>query len=70
MQNLVKNLLPRRQEIYYIISDHPHIALEEISRRFPTTPSRTISYDVHQLVKKGFVIKQGETRGVVYIISA
>lgn len=67
MQNLrIENLLPRRQEIVYIIKDHPYISLENIARRFPMISKRTIAYDLQQLVKKNFVIKHGETRGVRY----
>jgi Fic family protein len=62
------SLMPRRQEIFHIISDHPHISLDGISRRFPTIPTRTISYDVNALVKKRLVIKHGETRGVRYSV--
>lgn len=70
MQKSIKNLglLPRREEIFYIITDHPYISLEGISRRFPTTPRRTISYDVNQLVKKELIIKHGETRGACYSV--
>ncbi|MEN8253732.1 MAG: hypothetical protein ABFQ62_05155 [Patescibacteria group bacterium] len=62
----IENLLPRRQEIVYIIKDHPYISLENITRRFPMTSKRSIAYDVQQLVKKKFVVKHGDTRGVRY----
>jgi predicted HTH transcriptional regulator len=63
-----KSLLPRRQELVNIIEDHPYVSLENLSRRFPTIPKRTISYDVHWLVKNGWVVKHGETRGVRYSV--
>jgi Fic family protein len=58
--------LPRRQEIFHIIEDHPLISLDSIARRFPTIPRRTLAYDVAALCKAGLVEKLGETRGVVY----
>lgn len=66
LSNRPQNLLPRRQEIHHIIEDHPYITLENIARRFPTIPKRTIAYDVQQLVKKGLINKHGQTRGVMY----
>lgn len=59
-------LLPRRQEIFNVICDHPYISLDSIARRFPTTPRRTISYDVLQLMRSQKIVKHGKTRGVVY----
>jgi len=64
-----KSLLPRRQELVNIIGDHPYTSLDSLSRRFPTTPKRTIAYDVNYLVKNNFVIKHGETRGVRYSLN-
>jgi len=65
----IQKLAPRRQEIYYIIQDHPHASFDSIARRFPTIPRRTLSYDVQQLIKQNLIIKQGETRGVVYVVT-
>ncbi|MCA9370217.1 Fic family protein, partial [Candidatus Woesebacteria bacterium] len=62
----ISSLLPRRQELYYIIKDHPHITMDSIARRFPTIPKRTLSHDVSTLVKNHLVTKHGKTRGVVY----
>lgn len=67
-QIMTQNLLPRRQEIYLIIKDHPHISLDTIARRFPTIPKRTLANDVNQLLKQQLIIKHGQTRGVVYSI--
>lgn len=60
-------LLPRRREIYLIIADHPYISLDMIARRFDKIPRRTLAYDLQQLVKARLVVKQGATRGVVYV---
>ncbi len=60
------NLLPRRQEIFEIIKDHPYCSLDLIARRFPTIPRRTLSFDVSDLLKKDLVVKNGTTRGVTY----
>lgn len=62
----VESLLPRRQEIYYIVQDHPHISLDQIARRFPTMPRRTMANDVKVLVDKQLVIRHGTTRGARY----
>ena len=65
-QTQTVNLLPRREEIFHIIQNHPYINLDSIARRFPTIPKRTIAYDVNQLIKKKLVNKHGKTRGVCY----
>jgi Fic family protein len=59
-------LLPRRQEILDIITDHPYCSADFIARRFPTMSSRTIQYDLAQLVKEKLITKHGQTKGVVY----
>lgn len=65
----INSLLPRRQEIYHIVKDHPYISFDSIARRFTAIPRRTLAYDLSQLVKLGFVNRIGKTRGVVYCIS-
>jgi len=67
-QTVESGLLPRRQEVFNIIQDHPFISLDSIARRFPTTPRRTVAYDVCQLVRSHKIIKYGKTRGVVYSV--
>lgn len=64
----INSLLPRRQEIYHIVKDHPYISFDSIARRFTDIPRRTLAYDLSQLVKLGFVNKIGKTRGVVYVV--
>lgn len=59
-------LLPRRREVWQIIKDHPYCSFDFISRRFAGVNKKTLHYDLGQLQKKGFVIKVGKTRGVVY----
>ena len=63
------NLLPRRQELLAIITDHPFISLDSLARRFHAIPRRTITYDVHQLVKMGLVVMHGKTRGARYSVT-
>ncbi|PIX81177.1 MAG: hypothetical protein COZ34_04605 [Candidatus Pacebacteria bacterium CG_4_10_14_3_um_filter_34_15] len=62
------NLLPRRQEILQIVTDHEYCSFNFISRRFSTIPKRTIANDISQLVKQKLMIKHGQTRGVVYSV--
>ena len=62
----VELLLPRRQEIYQTISDHPQCSFEFISRRFLSVNIKTLQYDLAQLIKKGRVRKLGVTKGSVY----
>ncbi len=59
-------LLPRRHEILNIIRDHPYCTFEFIRRRFSTVNSKTLHYDLNQLLKAGFIRKLGKTRGVSY----
>ena len=70
LANIWRRLLPRRQEIYLLIKDHPYLSFDMIARRFPTIPKRTLSYDVNQLVKQELVLKHGQTRGVVYSVNS
>ncbi|MBI2464997.1 Fic family protein [Candidatus Shapirobacteria bacterium] len=62
-------LSPRRQEILSIITDHPNCSFNFLQRRFSQVNSKTLHYDLLQLMKKGLVIKLGTTRAVVYTIS-
>lgn len=59
-------LLPRREELIAIITDHPLCTFDFLSRRFPTTPVRTLAYDLAWLVKNNYIRKHGQTRGVRY----
>lgn len=59
-------LLPRRQEILRIISDHPLCTFDSIRRRFMSVNPKTLHYDISQLTQKGFIEKIGVTRGVLY----
>jgi DeoR/GlpR family transcriptional regulator of sugar metabolism len=61
-------LLPRRSEIVNIVKDHPYVSADEIARRFPMTPKRTVSYDINYLVRKEHIKKHGATRGVRYSV--
>jgi len=59
-------LLPRRQEILGIISDHPLCTFDTIRRLFLSVNVKTLQYDISQLTKKGFIEKVGTTRGAMY----
>jgi Fic family protein len=64
-----EDILPlRRQEIVRIIKDHPYASANLIFRRFPKVNQKTLLYDLGQLLKSGFVVKVGKTRGVTYLI--
>ncbi len=60
------SLLPRRREILDIIRDHPHCTFDFLQRRFIAVNSKTLHYDLAQMMKKGFIKKLGATKGVVY----
>jgi predicted HTH transcriptional regulator len=62
----VLNLSPRQEEIMNIIKDHNYVTLDMIQRRFLKVPGRTLRYDLVRLQKKGFIVKAGITKGVVY----
>jgi len=59
-------LLPRRQEILNIITDHPFCSRDFIWRRFPSLSKRMIAYDLRSLLDKRLVVKHGKTKGSVY----
>jgi len=60
------NLLSRRAEIVEIIRDHKMVSFDFIARRFRAVPTRTLHYDISQLVRFGYVKKLGNTRGAMY----
>ncbi len=60
------SLPPRRFEILNIIKDHKSTSYNFIKRRFLNIPDRTLRYDLHELVKDGYIIRRGVTRGSVY----
>jgi Fic family protein len=69
VQNMPEDLLslpPRRFEILNIIRDHQSTSYDFIKRRFINIPDRTLRYDLHELVKGGYIIRRGVTRGSVY----
>ena len=59
-------LLPRRQEIFEIIKDHPLCTFDFISRRFPAVNPKTLHYDLLKLQESEHVKKVGKTKGSVY----
>lgn len=63
------SLLPRRQEILAIIKDHKVASFDFLKRRFYKIPDSSLHYDIRMLIKKGFIKKLGDTRGVLYKIN-
>ena len=61
-------LLPRRAELLDIIKDHKTVTFDFLTRRFRAIPTSTLHYDLIQLIKKGYIIKLGSTRGTLYAI--
>lgn len=59
-------LLPRRAEILMLIREHRMMTFDQIHRRFLSVSSRTLHYDLQDLIKKGAIRKLGKTRAVVY----
>ncbi len=62
----LNKLIPRQQEIYQIILDHPYTSLDFIHRRFWHISKRTLAYDIIKLVKLDLITKHGQTRGTRY----
>lgn len=60
------HLMPRRAEIMRMIEDHKVISFDFLSRRFRAVPTRTLHFDLSQLIKEGLVQKIGSTRGTTY----
>lgn len=59
-------MFPRRREILEIITNHPQCSFDFIKRRFSSVNPKTLHYDISQLLKKGFILKIGGTRGALY----
>lgn len=59
-------LHPRQKEIVLIISEQKMISFESLKRRFLKVSDRQIAYDLNILIKKGYIIKMGSTRGAMY----
>ncbi len=67
--NIVAGLLPRRQELLSIITDHKVVSFDFLHRRFTGIPSSTLRYDLLALQKGGYIQKLGVTRGALYSVS-
>ena len=61
-------LLPRRKEIMQIVSEQKLVSHDFLHRRFLKVPERVISYDIQCLIKDGYLVKIGKTRGALYSI--
>lgn len=60
------HLLPRRQELLDIITDHSPCSFDFLRRRFMAIPPSTLRYDLLSLQKSGHIKKLGNTRGALY----
>lgn len=65
---IVNSLVPRRQEMFNIIADHPYLSFDSLARRFPRIPRRTLAYDLFMLLQAKLVRKHGVTRGACYTV--
>jgi len=61
-------MLPRRREIWQVISEHPEASFDFIARRFPGVNPKTLHYDLGRLQKQGWIRKLGVSRGAVYSV--
>lgn len=66
-EEIENTLLPRRAEILAIIREHQMVTFDQIHRRFMSVNSRTLHYDLEDLIKKSLIRKLGTTRGAVYV---
>src|SRR5260221_1285992 len=66
--NLTDYLLPRRAEIFNIISDQKIVNFDQLRRRFSKVNERTLRYDLKKLQDSGHIRKLGTTKGVYYEI--
>ena len=60
------SLMSRRKEILQIIRDHQLISFDFIQRRFLSISSRSLHYDLKNLISRGFIKKEGITKGALY----
>lgn len=63
------HLLPRRQEILNIITDHSPCSFDFLHRRFMAIPPSTLRFDLLSLQKAKLIQKLGNTRGALYSAS-
>ncbi|MFH1243953.1 MAG: Fic family protein [bacterium] len=66
---VTSNLLPRRQELLNIISDHSPCSFNFLHRRFGAIPPSTLRFDLLSLQKASLIKKLGRTRGALYSTS-
>lgn len=59
-------LSPRRREIAQIIFEQRLLPFDSIRRRFLKVSPRQLAYDLESLIRAGFIIKIGKTRGALY----
>jgi len=62
----IPRMSPRRNELLAVIREHKLVSFDFLARRFRAIPERTLHYDIHELMKKGYVQKLGITRGALY----
>lgn len=66
-EDALNGLLPRREEVYRIIKDHPNCSFDFIRRRFMAVSAATLHRDIAHLASGGLVRKRGATSGAVYL---
>lgn len=69
-EEIISSLLPRREEVYYIIKDHGLVNFDFIRRRFVGTNERTLRYDLKKLQEIGLIRKRGTTKGAYYEVAS
>ena len=62
----LRAILPRREEMLAVITDHPKCSFDFMQRRFMSVNPKTLHYDLAWLLKNNLVRKIGVTRGAVY----
>lgn len=62
-------LLPRRAEIYRLVTEHKMMNFDSLKRRFAAVNPRTLRYDLLQLQNQKLIKKLGSTRGVYYCVA-
>ncbi len=61
-------LSPRRYELVEIIREHRLVSFDFLHRRFVKVPTRTLHYDIAQLIRFGYIRRLGITRGALYAL--
>lgn len=60
-------LLPRRQEILFLIREQKLVSFDFVKRRFRKVPDSSLHYDLRALLRLKYIKKLGTTRGALYV---